>query len=85
MHNHWTRHLKDPKKIEEFKQYLANSLPVLRRVASYIETKRKGRTPLSSDYDNPSWAYKQADRNGYMRALKELEEFINLNDQREEK
>lgn len=28
------------------------------------------------EYDNPSWAYKQADSNGYQRALKEILELI---------
>jgi len=32
----------------------------------------------STDYDDPSWAYKQADRNGYVRALKEVIELIEL-------
>jgi hypothetical protein len=34
--------------------------------------------PPSTDYDNPSWAYKQADRNGYNRALTKVLEIINL-------
>lgn len=30
------------------------------------------------DYDSPSWAFKQADQNGYIRALKEIVELINI-------
>jgi hypothetical protein len=28
------------------------------------------------EFDNPSWAYKQADKNGYERALLEIIELI---------
>lgn len=30
------------------------------------------RKPLSADYDSPSWAYKQADQNGYNRAIDDV-------------
>jgi hypothetical protein len=32
----------------------------------------------TADYDSPSWAYKQADRIGYNRALTTVLELINL-------
>jgi hypothetical protein len=31
-----------------------------------------------ADYDSPSWAYKQADRIGYNRALTQVLDIINL-------
>jgi hypothetical protein len=34
--------------------------------------------PASTDYDSASWAYKQADRNGYNRAINQLLEIVNL-------
>lgn len=33
---------------------------------------------LAVDYENPSWAYKQADRNGYERAIKEVLDLIDI-------
>ena len=57
-----------------------NSSPLLReRLAYIIEGKIKSRHTrgLSLDeFDSPSWAYKQADKNGYERALLEIIELI---------
>ena len=33
---------------------------------------------ITDDYDSPSWAYKQADRNGYNRALTEIINILHL-------
>ncbi len=35
-------------------------------------------TPPSADYDSPSWAFKQADRIGFNRALNQVLDLINL-------
>jgi hypothetical protein len=35
----------------------------------------------SSDYDSPSWAYKQADQNGYNRALNDIIQLLNLKEE----
>jgi hypothetical protein len=35
-------------------------------------------TGPEADYDSPSWAYKQADRIGYNRALTKVLDIINL-------
>ena len=32
----------------------------------------------AADYDSPSWAYKQADRNGFNRAVTTVLDLINL-------
>jgi len=44
-------------------------------LADIIEEKRAGST-LESHYDNPNWAYLQAHRHGYERALREIMELI---------
>ena len=59
---------------EEFKKQVLSSRDTLERLQKILEDK-KTEVVLSTDYDNPSWAYKQADRNGYDRALTEV---INL-------
>jgi len=37
----------------------------------------------SSDYEDTAWAYKQADRNGYNRAIKEVLDLVNIENNRE--
>jgi len=69
----WFTHL--PKDQQEgFKKQVLSSRDTLERLQKILEDK-KTEVVLSTDYDNPSWAYKQADRNGYDRALTEV---INL-------
>lgn len=54
-----------------FKKQVSSAKDVLEKLELIIQGKMKEVT-LSEDYDNPSWAYKQADRNGYNRALTEV-------------
>ena len=56
---------------EDFKKQVSSSKDVLEKLENILKTKIKEIT-LSEDYDNPSWGYKQADRNGYNRALTEV-------------
>lgn len=35
---------------------------------------------IAPDYDTPSWAYKQADQNGYNRAIRSVLKLIKLED-----
>ena len=56
---------------EDFKRQVKSSKDVLEKLEKIINDKTK-EIVLATDYDNPSWAYKQADRNGYNRALSEV-------------
>ena len=56
---------------EGFKKQINSSKDVLEKLEKIINDKIKD-VVLADDYDNPSWAYKQADRNGYNRALTEV-------------
>lgn len=56
---------------EGFKKQVTSAKDVLEKLEEIIKTKMK-EVVLSEDYDSPSWAYKQADRNGYNRALTEV-------------
>lgn len=56
---------------EGFKRQISSAKDVLEKLELIVQGKMKEVT-LSEDYDNPSWAYKQADRNGYNRALTEV-------------
>ena len=72
----WFNHL--PKDQQEgFKKQIRSATDVLERLEQMLQSKRT-EVVLSHDYDNPSWAYKQADRNGYDRALTEVINLINM-------
>lgn len=74
----WFTHL--PKDQQEgFKKQVLSSRDVLERLQKIMEDK-KTEVVLSTDYENPSWAYKQADRNGYDRALTEVINLLTMKD-----
>ena len=75
----WFNHLPKDKQ-EGFKKQISSSRDVLERLHQILEDK-KTEVVLSTDYDNPSWAYKQADRNGYDRALTEVINLINMKEE----
>lgn len=70
----------DQKKARRERIYAAKD--VIDDLASHIEEEiERVMIPGSHvDYDNPSWAYKQADRLGYVRALKTVRGWIELPD-----
>jgi len=74
----WTNRL-DEQNTKDIKQLYKESHRIRARLnqmlVDIIEEKRKGQT-LESLYDSPSWAYIQADRNGYERALRDVIELI---------
>lgn len=81
----WTNHLKDPEEKERFKKYILGSKTLLERQTAIIDEMEKGLDVQESDpsqYDSPSWAALQADRNGYRRALRAIKKLNNL-DQKE--
>ena len=61
----------------QVKQPLCSNRESRLRLESMLESMLK-ETPSSADYDSPSWAYKQADRIGYNRALNQVLDIINL-------
>lgn len=74
----WTHGL-DPQNTEDIKQLYKESGILRRRIqkmlTDIIEEKRRGQV-LESLYDSPNWAYLQADRTGYERALREVIDLI---------
>lgn len=68
----WTKNLKgDERKqrIEEVKSY-QNAFEALLEILEEEES-----TP---DYDCPSWSHKQADQNGYNRAIRKVKNLITI-------
>lgn len=75
----WTKHLSDPEAKANFEMLVRNSVQVLSRLRDMIEEKQNNLLTAesrTSDYDNPSWAYKQADRNGRFASLKEVDQYF---------
>jgi len=77
----WTKHLKTATEIDEFEKYVKGSRRLLNRLNEILQENINQLvvTELSlKDYDNPSWAYKQAFRNGQKSALNSIQRLINL-------
>lgn len=76
----WYSHLKNKQEQDEFKKYIINSGKVLDRIHDLCYNMIKDSENVSStDYDSPSWAFKQADRNGYLRAYQEMIDLVKIN------
>jgi hypothetical protein len=82
MKSHWFKQCKTKEDKEKVKQSLLSNQESLLRLESILESMLK-ETPTSADYDSPSWAYKQADRIGYNRALNQVLDIINLDNNKE--
>jgi len=58
-----------PDQLEERKKELASYKNAFQNLAAFLETLGEEGSP---DYNNPSWAYEQADRNGANRKLRDI-------------
>ena len=77
----WTAHLPSNTKEEkqaqaEFEAFIRNSRGVFERAVQIIESFMEPPDTTPTDYDSPSWSHKQADKNGYNRALKKVKELF---------
>jgi hypothetical protein len=73
----WFKDCKSKKEKEAVSQSLHSSREGLDRLKEILKPMLKDTTP-AADYDSPSWAYKQADRNGFNRAVTTVLDLINL-------
>ena len=68
----WVKQIKAREDQQAFVDHLANN-PGIDRLKEIIKERLKVReTFKEGDYKNPSWAYLAADRTGYVRALNEI-------------
>ena len=85
MYSAWTKHIKEEKDKEIFRNRVLSSKTVLHRLDQIIEEQEldliDSSTSLKS-FDNPNWALKQAYIQGYITRGKSIRNFINL-DQKE--
>lgn len=69
----WTSHLKTDEERKSFTEYVLASIGVTDRLVVLLREKLKEREVFTEgDFQNPSWAYMAADRNGYVRAIQEM-------------
>lgn len=69
----WTKSFNTQEGKDNFESLLRNSTTVNTRLVDILkEMKQTNAKSLTTDYDSPSWAFKQADKNGYDRALTEI-------------
>lgn len=77
----WTKHCKDAEAKANFEQLVRNSTQVLSRLQSIIkerQTNLSSEENSSTDFDSPSWAYKQAFRNGKRATLNDLDQLLSF-------
>ena len=68
----WSSHLKDEKDKKDFEGYIKNSINLLERLTDIVNQKvLELQCPSAEDYTTASWAFKQADRIGQLRAYRE--------------
>lgn len=78
MQHQWFSHLPQDKR-EEFKQLVLNSSTVLDRLKDIVYNMSKnGEESKTEDYDSPSWAYRQADKNGQLRAYRDILKLLDI-------
>lgn len=79
MQTQWFSHLKDKQEQDKFKNLILGSQKVLDRLHEICYNVVQSRELTSHmDYDSPSWAYKEADRQGYLRAYREIMKLITI-------
>lgn len=76
MDHRWLKGLKGEDKEKEKQRILAHTT-LLNEIADILEDSFEEGVP---DYDSPSWAYHQADKNGANRKLREVIKFLRVKD-----
>jgi hypothetical protein len=77
----WTKHISNDEDKERFKSAVLGSKLVLQRLQALMDemkTDTENQELSTKLYDSPSWAFIQADANGYKRCLKQISKLINL-------
>lgn len=87
MHQIWTQHLQTEDDKQRFINQLHGAREVLDRLKFLIELKEKELAAAErnqSAYENPSWAFLQAHRNGYASAMTIIKNLLHLDHQKNE-
>jgi hypothetical protein len=79
----WTKHLPPGKSKEDFEKIIRNSVMVMSRLRDIINEKEQELSrseTTEKDFETPSWAYKQAYRNGQRATLRDLKSLLQFLD-----
>ena len=76
MHSAWFKGLKTKEEKDRRKQEIISHSTFIEDLKELLQT--EFRKDKFEDYDSPSWAYKQADLNGYNRALTKVLSILNI-------
>lgn len=82
MISRWTAHLKDESEIERFKSNVLGSRTTLERLRGILDEMDTSEELDANNYDNPNWAYRQADTNGFRRCLSIVKKLTDLDQQK---
>lgn len=78
----WTKNIKDPEAKVRFENSLVGSRQVLDRlkeILSEIETTDLDRSEMEpKSYESPSWAFRQAHKNGFRQAIHLIDKIITI-------
>ncbi len=80
----WTKHCRSDAEKEQFQNEVLGSSRVLKRLQELlkeVETDLDQTEQSTKIYDLPNWDYRQADMNGFRRALRTVNKIINLDQQ----
>ncbi len=76
----WTKNIKDPEEKATFIVSVKSASHVLQRLAEILSERVEADAKSSKDdYHSPSWAYRQADKVGYARAMREVIDLTKVN------
>lgn len=78
MKSSWTKGLAEDER-KELEMHFNSSALLRKRLETILEQKDRSAdiaAIVKDGYESPSWAYKQADTQGYRRALKEIAELL---------
>jgi hypothetical protein len=77
----WTKHLETQEEKDRFKNQVLGSKVVLKRLQDILKEVEGDLDSVELDkriYDAPNWDYRQADMNGFRRALKTFNKIITI-------
>ncbi len=76
----WAKMITDPEERATFLVSVKSASHVLERLAEILHDRVEADAKSSKDdYDSPSWPYRQADKVGYARAMREVIDLTKVN------
>jgi len=74
----WTKHLKGEEERQKLEQTIRASTTIVTRLQQILEDEERTLDKTSTDFENPSWAYRQAFILGQKDALRKIKDLIDF-------